>query len=109
MGTRFDDALIQALQPYTTVRSTTSVTQNEEANWSDHVLPGYHTAVQGFAGMAWEVRVTLSNESGKDLYIQVPMNATDDYIRKLEDIIKYGSDGVNPLHLLLRPIPCIPG
>ena len=96
VGTRFDKAIIQALQPYTTVRYTTSVTQNEEANWSDRTLPGYHTAVRGFASMAWEDEVTLSNESGRDLYIQIPMNATDDYIQKLANLIKYGSDGVNP-------------
>lgn len=57
---------------------------------------------QGFAfgdretGVAWEHMVALSNATGKDLWINVPHLATEDYIRKLARLIRFGSDGVNP-------------
>ena len=46
--------------------------------------------------MPWEACVALGNETGKDLYINIPSNASRDYINKLADLFAYGSDGVNP-------------
>src|SRR5262249_40985426 len=40
--------------------------------------------------------VELANETGKDLYITLPVLATEDYTRNLANLIRYGSDGVNP-------------
>ena len=47
-------------------------------------------------GAAWEYMVELANETGKDLWINVPERATDDYVNKLALLCKYGSDGINP-------------
>ena len=44
----------------------------------------------------WEYQVMLANETGKDLYITIPINASDDYVQKLAKLIRYGSDGTNP-------------
>jgi hypothetical protein len=38
----------------------------------------------------------LANETGKDLYITIPINASDDYVRRLAKLLRYGSDGNNP-------------
>ena len=45
----------------------------------------------------------LANETGRDLYINIPMAATgwtpadaDSYVYKLAQLIRYGSDGVEP-------------
>ena len=44
----------------------------------------------------WEYQVMLANETGKDLYITIPINASDDYVRRLAKLLRYGSDGNNP-------------
>ena len=38
----------------------------------------------------------MANETGKDLYINIPSNASLTYITDLADLFAYGSDGVNP-------------
>jgi hypothetical protein len=95
-GTLFTTTLEAALGRFTTIRYGTSINQNTEVNWSDRTLPSYDVARKGFASMAWEDIVMLSNELGKDMYLQIPMGATDDYVTRLAKLIKYGSDGVNP-------------
>src|SRR5205814_2938799 len=37
--------------------------------------------------------VMLANETGRDLYVSTPINATDDYLRNLARLIRFGSDG----------------
>lgn len=39
-------------------------------------------------GAAWEYVVALSNETGKDAWINVPVAATDDYVRQLAKFLK---------------------
>ena len=43
-----------------------------------------------------ELAVALGNESGKDIWVNVPAGASQDYITKMAQTIKFGSDGVNP-------------
>jgi hypothetical protein len=47
-------------------------------------------------GVSWEHMVALANATGRDLWINVPHLATDDYITRLARLIRFGSDGVNP-------------
>ncbi|MBX7245518.1 MAG: hypothetical protein K1X53_08460 [Candidatus Sumerlaeaceae bacterium] len=47
-------------------------------------------------GVAFEHLVALCNASHKDLWINVPHLATDDFVRKLAKLIRFGSDGTNP-------------
>jgi protocatechuate 3,4-dioxygenase beta subunit len=94
--TLFTSTLINDLSRFTTIRYGTSINSNTEVNWSDRTLPTFDNSIKGFASMAWEDIVMLSNELGKDMYIQIPMGATNDYITNLAELIKYGSDGVNP-------------
>ena len=47
-------------------------------------------------GVAWEHMIALSNATGRDLWINIPHLATADYITKLAQTIRFGSDGVNP-------------
>jgi len=50
----------------------------------------------GNGGVPYEVMVRLCNEINSDLYVCVPTRADDTYITNLANLIKYGSDGVNP-------------
>jgi len=47
-------------------------------------------------GVAFEHLVQLCNDTNTDLWITIPHLATDDYISKLAQLIRFGSDGVNP-------------
>lgn len=39
-------------------------------------------------GVAWEYVIALANETGKDAWIDIPVAATDDYIRQLAKLLK---------------------
>ncbi|MDX2175475.1 MAG: hypothetical protein SF028_03285 [Candidatus Sumerlaeia bacterium] len=87
-----------------------STNASPEQDWSDRRLPdaafmsGTQNTRQPSAtaggyrvtGVAWEYCVALCNEADKDLWLTVPHLATDDYVRKLAQLVRYGSDGVEP-------------
>lgn len=73
---------------------------NAQANWADRLLPANATQQQRpdgvDVGSSWEYVVLLANQTGKDVWINVPHLASDDYVTKLAQLFRYGSDGVNP-------------
>ncbi len=89
---------------FTALRFMLGTNFNNSVNWSDRTRTNYSTqrytrpSENGFEtnGVAWEYRVMLCNELGKDFYINIPETASDDYITKLAQLVKYGSDGNNP-------------
>ena len=68
---------------------------NPDVEWSDRVRPG-HATQTGKNGIAWEYVVLLANQGRKDVWINVPLKASDDYVRKLALLLRYGSDGAEP-------------
>lgn len=60
-------------------------------NWKHLVIPGT-SSEYGSIGVPWEFVVELSNALGKDAWINVPHAATDDYVRKLAQLFRFGSD-----------------
>ena len=88
---------------------------NQQRQWSDRTLPTFFNQSRGTQtpapfvggpssnGWSWEHIVMLANETGRDLMLSIPTLATgksiedaDSYIVKLANLIRYGSDGVNP-------------
>ncbi len=71
--------------------------------------PVYFSGNRG-TGMAFEHMVRLCNDSNTDLWINVPHLATDDFITKMAQLVRYGSDGempytspqANPVHPPLK-------
>jgi len=61
-----------------------------------HVIDPNGLIQHGTTGVPYEVMVQLCNELNTDLYVNVPARANDAYITNLANLIKYGSDGVNP-------------
>lgn len=94
-GTLFTTAGKAAMSAFTTERWLTTNQDTQQVNWSDRVLPSYFKADVQYREV-WEDLVAFANETGKDLYITIPMNASSDYVTKLAELIKYGSDGINP-------------
>jgi hypothetical protein len=90
----FNSAAESLLGQFTTIRfmDYTATNGSPQVNWSDRPLP---SAAQFRAG-PWEYAVQLANETGKDMWINVPEQATDAYITNLANLINYGSDGTNP-------------
>lgn len=81
-----------------------------QQDWSDRRLPA-HVFMNGIlnarrpsatadgnreTGVAWEHMVALCNQTGRNLWINVPHLASDDFITRLAKLIRFGSDGVNP-------------
>ena len=56
----------------------------------------------GQGGENWEYLIILANESGRDLYLCTPVLADAEYFHKLAQLIRYGSDGVEPY---TQPMP----
>lgn len=58
--------------------------------WKDRHVPTDATQVNegGKYGASWEYVVLLANQTGKDIWINVPVAATDDYVRNLARFLK---------------------
>ena len=76
---------------------------NHDINWTDRVTPTEATQYQPKAGWGWqgkgasfEYLVALANETGKDVWINIPVSASDDFVTRLAQLIQFGSDGTNP-------------
>ena len=68
---------------------------NDSVAWADRQTPlaqGTHPT----RGASWEELILLCNQTGNDLWINIPAQASDDYILKLAQLVKYGSDGTSP-------------
>jgi hypothetical protein len=106
-GELFDSDVKDAFSRFTTLRYLTA-NFNAETDWADRKLPGDMQAAWGDRAAVWENEVMLANETGKDLYVTIPVKATADYIRNLANLLRYGSDGVNPYTEIVAD-PVYPG
>ncbi len=97
VGTLFTPAALKLAASYSVLRTMdlSGTNGNQDSNWSAHDLPS-DNLWSALDGAPWEVQVALANETGKDLYINVPSNASISYITDLADLFAYGSNGVTP-------------
>ena len=113
-GTVFTPQIVQAMGHYTLIRFQEIADQ--EMNWTDRTLPTFFNQDGGSTtaphlgngptsndGTSWEYKVMLANETGRDMMISIPPLASGEspsdvnsYISNLANLLKYGSDGVNP-------------
>lgn len=86
----------QVVAGHFTVLRFIAAANNTGEEWSKRTLPS-HAFFMGTTGQEnWEHLVMLANETGADLYITIPIRATDDYLEKLALLMRYGSDGREP-------------
>lgn len=84
------------------VKDWAFVDGNTTANWSDRIVPatpgqmGAGGFQNGIPGIAWEYLVQVANLTHKDIWVSLPAHASNDYLTKLAQLFRYGSDGVNP-------------
>jgi PA14 domain/Dockerin type I domain len=90
---------------------------NAIINWSDRLLPsfssqaGLNGSYQG-AGGAIEYAIELCNETDRDLWFNIPVQASDQYVTNLAEGLKFGFDAngnpytaptANPVYPPLNP------
>lgn len=115
--TLFLPQIRQAYEHFTVLRSNLN-NGNQERFWSDRTLPAWFNQSSGRAldrvysnpewgrksnGASWEHKILLCNETGRDLYINIPHMATgwepgdeSSYVHKLARLVLFGSDGQEP-------------
>ena len=96
----FTNDFLQRIQPFTTLRLMGMLDTNADptANWSDRSLPTDFSQLA--SGLSWEDAAALADESGKDIWVNVPTNATDDYVTQLASLLH---SEVNPgLHVYVE-------
>lgn len=99
LNTRFTEAM----RPFTIMRVGPGQAWTYETTppaWSNRAKPdaSFNTTDGNFRGHGapWETLARMANELEADLWISLPPNADDEYIRNIFRIFLYGSDGVTP-------------
>jgi hypothetical protein len=85
----FTDQFLSTLQPFGTLRfmDWAATNNNPVVNWADRTQVTYaRQAVPN--GVAWEYMIQLANLTHKDMWINIPVNATDDYVTQLAALLK---------------------
>ena len=109
----FSTAFVQSLRPFSTLRfmDWTSTNANpgfygdaghHAALWANRRLPTDATQDdQGDKhGVAWEYAIALCNQTGKDMWVNIPVAATDDYVKNLALLLKRTLNP--PLHVYIE-------
>jgi hypothetical protein len=99
---RFSQPLLARLARFQVLRfmDFTQTNGNAQVRWADRSRPGFATQQRRpdgvTVGASWEDVVLLANQAGKDVWINVPHRADDDYVTRLARLLRWGSDGVEP-------------
>jgi hypothetical protein len=98
-GQIFTNEYLKALAPFDTLRFMNQIggnnidpgfdALNNSLNWSERVKPGDKEWQPGHEGsMPWEWVVELANLSHKNIWINIPVHASDHYIQGLAEYLK---------------------
>jgi hypothetical protein len=85
----FTNQFLSELAPFSVLRTMdfTRTNGNTQINWGDRAK--VTDATQSTArGVAWEYVIDLANVTGKDIWINIPQGATDNYVQQLATLIK---------------------
>ncbi len=84
----FTTPFLNSFSPFQSFRAMDLASTNNSTivNWSDRATPS--TALQSQKGVAWEYIIQLANQTGKDVWVNIPHQATDDYVTQLATLIK---------------------
>ncbi len=108
----FTSEFLTAMRKFKLIRGMdfVSANTNPQKSWHERTRPNFFGDT-GDNGQSWELLVALANATDRDVWLNVPARADDDYIRKLAQLVKYGSDGnipyssaqANPTYAPLKP------
>jgi hypothetical protein len=85
----FTNLFINSIKPYQTLRLMDYLQTNGNplVHWSDRPLPDSPQYTAGKGG-SYEPMIALANASGKDLWVNVPDQADDDYVHHMAELFK---------------------
>ncbi|QEH32853.1 hypothetical protein OJF2_13380 [Aquisphaera giovannonii] len=84
----YTDTFLQSIQPFSYLRfyEWDGYGGPNEVNWSDRFEPGdFQTFTMN--GVPYEDMISLCNTAHKDMWINIPVRASDDYVKQLADLI----------------------
>lgn len=99
----FNRAYLPSVADFDHLRFMVGTNWNQQRNWSARTHPWekqtkYLDKESYFElnGAALEYQILLCNQTGKDLWLNIPHLATDEWMENAVLTILYGSDGTNP-------------
>jgi hypothetical protein len=94
-GSVFTKDFLTRMAPFSDVRFMDLLYTNGTLakNWSDRTWPSEGSRAGTVQGMAYEDIIDFANHTGKDVWINVPVLATDDYVCRLARLLLYGEPG----------------
>ena len=86
-------AVLARLKPFTTLRlmDLFKVNNSSLSSWANRPLPTDFTQT-GPNGISYETAIALANQVQTDVWWDVPIDANDQFVTNLANLIKYGSD-----------------
>ena len=92
----FTNSTIQRLKPFSTIRFMDSLQTNTSSikNITDHPTPNYWAQTESTKGMSLDYVITLGKQTGNNLWINVPDQATNQYMTDLA--AKIAGAGLDP-------------
>ena len=85
----FYNPLISALKPFSVIRfmDLLATNNNPVVHWADRNKPtdAHYTNQKG---IPWEDAIDLANDTSKDMWINIPAMADDDYVNQLAALLK---------------------
>ena len=96
----FSTAFLNLLQPFSVIRfmDFTATNGNLVANWADRTPLNAVRQVSD-KGAAWEYVVQLANTTHKDIWINIPAHATDDYVQQLATLLHNNLEAGRSIYL----------
>lgn len=93
----FTNEFITAMKKFHLIRGMdfVSANSNPSITWAERTTMD-HLGMVDSHGQPWELLILLANQTGKDIWLNVPVRADNDYVKKLAQLMRYGSDGKNP-------------
>jgi hypothetical protein len=95
-GSMFVNDFLTRMQPFSTLRFMDALNTNDNntlKNWSQRSWPNGGSRANTVQGMAYEDIIALANETGVEVWINVPALASDDYVCRLARLFRYGEQG----------------
>lgn len=96
----FTDELLAFLDDFQVIRFMDWLRTNDSpvSQWGDRSTADYYTQTLN-SGVAWEFIVQLANELEKDIWINVPHEADDDYVAQLAGFLEDELNGESRIYL----------
>lgn len=94
-GVVFNPELLEKIQPFSTLRFMDwgATNSSDLAHWEDRPMVGDRSWANSEGGVPIEVMVDLSNQTHKNMWINIPFEADDNYVRQL---LTYVRDHLDP-------------